>query len=76
MEFQTIIAEVDFNHEDDREAFGVGNRVASLNRFTNDEGQDRIGITFALGRKQDDTINVIVPSSEFIEKLFSLEREP
>jgi hypothetical protein len=76
MEFQEIVAEVGFNYDKDAEEFGKEDRIVSLNRFTDEEGQDVIGISFNLGRKEDDTFNLILPSGEFIQKLFSLEREP
>jgi len=73
MEFQKIVAEVDFNYEEDEKEFGRGDRIVSLNRFTDEEKQDVLGITFKLGRKEDDTMNLILPYREFIQKVESLE---
>ena len=75
MEFQNIVAKISFNYDKDEEEFGKGNRIVSLNRFTDEEGQDVIGITFELGPEEDHTLRLALPSIEFIEKLFSLKCE-
>lgn len=79
MEFQTLVAEVDFNYNTDKDEFGDRDRIVSLNRFTSEEGQSVIGFTFMLGRKKgnsslyDDTITLVLPYEEFIAKIKTLE---
>jgi len=73
MEFQKIVAEVDFIYHEDGKEFGRGDRIVYLNRFTDEEKQDVLGITFKLGRKEDDTMKLILPYREFIQKVESLE---
>ncbi|HUV46276.1 MAG TPA: hypothetical protein VMW45_04335 [Dehalococcoidia bacterium] len=76
MEIQKIVAEVDFNYDQDKKRFGMGDKIVHLNRFTNEEGQEVLGITFELGVKEDDTMNLILPYKEFAEKVGSLTIEP
>ena len=73
MESQKIVAEVDFNYDQDKKRFGMGDRIVRLNRFANEEGQEVLGITFELGIKEDDTMNLILPYREFTQKVESLE---
>ena len=75
MEFQKIVTEVDFNWPEDKEEFGCDDRVVSLNRFNDEENQDVLGITFKLGRKEDDSISLVLPYKEFAEKLGTLTTE-
>ena len=73
MEFQKIVAEVDFNYDDDKTEFKTNDRIARLNRFIDEDGQDMLGITFDLGRKEDDSMNLVFPCREFREKIMILE---
>lgn len=72
MEFQKIVTEVGFNYPGDNEEFGRGDRIVSLNRFNDEANQDVLGITFKLGRKEDDSISLVLPYREFVEKVTSL----
>lgn len=76
MESQKIVAEVDFNRDEDKEEFGCNDRIVSLIRFIDEEGQDVLGLTFHLGRKEDDTMNLVVPYTEFRGKIVVLTTEP
>lgn len=73
---QKIVTEISFNRIDDREEFGEEDRIASINRFTN-EGRSLIGITFLLGRHQDedDTISLVFSYAELMAKIIELEIE-
>ena len=72
MEFQKIVAGVDFNYEADRDEFKGADRIIRLNRFIDEDGQDVLGITFDLGRKEDDSMSLILPFEEFVTKINSL----
>ena len=74
MEFQKIAAEIDFNRVEDKEEFGTEDRIVRVNRFAEEDGQDVLGITFELGRQEDDSMNLILPYPEFLDKIKSLER--
>jgi len=63
-----IVAEADFNYDEDKEKFGTDNRLVRMNCFTG-EGEPKIGISFNLGLKPDDTMNLIFPLEEMMSKL-------
>ena len=75
MEFQKVVAEISFNYPEDAEEFKDSDRIIRLNRFTSEEGQNVVAITFNLGRKEDDSISLVLPYAELIEKLDTLETE-
>ena len=72
MEFEKIVAEVDFNYDEDKAEFKTADRIVRLNRFTNEDRQDMLAITFNLGRKEDDSMNLILPFGGFVTKIESL----
>ena len=72
MKSEKIVAGVDFNYEDDKDEFKMADRIVRLNRFVDEDGQDVLGITFDLGRKEDDSMNLILPFKEFVTKINSL----
>jgi hypothetical protein len=65
----SIEAEIDFNYEDDRKEFSGNPRNATLHASFDDDGQNRVSITFDLGRKQADSITLTFDSEEFVQKL-------
>lgn len=73
MEFQKIVSEIDFNHDDDKVEFKINDRIVRLNRFADEEGQDTLAITFNLGRKEDDSMGLMLPYKEFKDKIMDLE---
>lgn len=62
-----IVAEIEFNRDDDGKEFGSIKRVVYMNCFT-DEGKDKIALTFFLGRKEDDTSTLVFDIEEFFCK--------
>lgn len=76
-----FVGELGFNYEDDAKEFGCGSvfknqKVVRLNRYTDDNGEDVIAISFELGRKTDDTMTVSFPWTEFLSKVINLIPEP
>ena len=69
MEFQKIVGEIDFNYDDDKVEFKTDDRIVRLNRFFNEEGQDTLAIIFNLGRKEDDSMGLMLPYEEFGDKI-------
>lgn len=63
-----LIAEAGFNYDADKKKFGTNDRIVRLSCFT-DDGQARIGFSFELGLKADDTMNLIFPLEELMAKL-------
>jgi len=64
-----IVGEVGFDRPRDREQFGIGDRIVSINCFINSYGSPVIGVSFDLGAKPDDKISLILPLEELMVKL-------
>lgn len=67
-EIYNIVASMDFNRPEDREHFGTGNKMISLNCFTQDD-IPVIGLSFDLGAEPDDRMYLILPLEELMVKL-------
>lgn len=64
-----LIAEVEFNRPEDREQFAKGDKIVSLNCFTDSDETPVIGLCFDLGADPDDRISLIFPLEELMAKL-------
>ena len=53
-----IVAEIDFNRDDDKEEYSCDPRVVRLSSFE-DNGTPKIGLSFNLGRREDDSISLV-----------------
>ena len=75
-DYQKVIAEVSFNYPADGEEFGEEARIIGINRFV-DNGEGLIRFSFSLGRRTDgeDTMSLVLPYAEFMEKILELENE-
>jgi len=69
---EQVIGSVDFNYDEDEKEFGRGDRIVSIGYSK----EDVIWLSFCLGRKEDDTVSVSLPLSEFGEKVFKAIAKP
>lgn len=66
--FPEIIADVGFNRDDDIKEFGCGSKIVSINYFEEDTGEKKLGLSFNLGHKEDDTITLVFDCKELLSK--------
>lgn len=71
---ERIIAEIDFNRDDDKKEYGTDNRIVRVSRFKED-GLSKVGITFNLGRREDDAITLVFGVAELAIVIASCEEE-
>ncbi len=67
--FESIIGEVDYNYDEDRNEFGSDDKQIKINAIINSEGTSILILSFNLGRKEDDSINISLDLDEFNLKI-------
>lgn len=67
-----LIADIDFNRDDDKKEFSTEDKVVRVTRFKDEEG-DQVGFSFELGRKDDDTLNITFKLGELLTVIASCE---
>lgn len=69
-----LIGDIDFNRDDDKKEFRLDDKVVKVNRFKED-GRHLVGFSFELGRKEDDTLNLIFELGELLTAITGCEEE-
>lgn len=69
-----LIADIGFNRNDDKEEYGTEDKIVRVCRFKEEE-QHKIGVSFELGRKKDDTLNLTFDLAELLTAIVSCEEE-
>ena len=67
--FPQVVADIDFNRDSDIEKFGSGDRIVTLNCFSEENKEDKVGFSFLLGRKEDEAISLVFDVKELVQKL-------
>ena len=69
-----LVADIDFNRNDDKEEFGTDDKVVRVCRFREPD-KHRVGFSFELGRREDDTLNLTFELAELLTAIASCEEE-
>lgn len=69
-----LIADIDFNWDDDKKEFGTADKVVRMCRFK-EEDTHKVGFSFELGRKDDDTLNLTFELAELLTAIASCEED-
>lgn len=54
-----VIASIDFNRDDGNQDFDTDDKVVRVSRFQ-ENGEHQVGLSFELGRREDDTLNLTI----------------
>lgn len=65
----SIEGEVSLNYDEDKKEFTEKPRQVIIHSLIDEEGQSKVTISFDLGRKEDDDINLTFDSEEFVQKI-------
>ncbi len=69
-----IIAEIDFNRDDDAKEYSPDNRIVRIYRHKEDV-LNKVSISFELGRRDDDTVTLSFDVAELAAIIASCEEE-
>ncbi len=64
----SIVGKVSFDYDDDNKKFGQGDRIVNITGQIDDEGTPVIILSFNLGRKEDNSVTLVIEADEFIKK--------
>ena len=69
-EYPDMVGSIDFNYDDDKKEFGMNmQRIVDISAYVDENGIPKIGISFELGRKEDDTVTLSIDAEEFMQKV-------
>ena len=69
-----VIADIDFNWDDDKKEFGTDDKVVRICRFK-EEDEHKVSFVFELGRKEDDTLNLTFELAQLLTAIVSCEED-
>lgn len=69
-----LIADIDFNRDDDRKEFGTADKVVRVYRFK-EEDEHKVGFSFELGHKEEDVLHLTFELAELLTAIANSEED-
>ena len=69
-----LLADINFNRDDDEQEYGIADKVVRVCRFKEDD-RHKVTFSFELGRREDDTLDLVFNFGELLTAIASCEEE-